>query len=102
MAPSTFAGRLFCIFYALLGIPLCLLTLKAIGDRINKLLENLFILMSSKRELRHDKNTKVKVMLATAGLVLVLLLLGGLLYLSEDWSYFDGVYYCFIGISMVK
>lgn len=102
MAPSTFAGRLFCIFYALLGIPLCLLALKATGDRINKLLENLFILMSSKRELRHDKNTKVKVMLATAGLVLVLLSLGGLLYLSEDWSYFDGVYYCFIGISMVK
>ena len=98
MAPATFAGRIFCIFYALFGIPLCLLTLKAIGDKINKLLENLLILISSKSQLRQDKSTKVKVMLAAIGLVLVLLLLGGLLYLSEDWSYFDGVYYCFIGI----
>lgn len=98
MAPATFAGRLFCIFYALFGIPLCLLTLKAIGDRINELLENLLILIRSKSQFRQDKSTKVKIMLAAIGLVLVLLLLGGLLYLSEDWSYFDGVYYCFIGI----
>ncbi len=97
MAPSTFGGRLFCIFYALCGIPLCMLALKSIGERINELLENGFILISSKHELRQDKSTKVKVMLSTAGLVLVLLLLGGLLYLSEGWSYFDGVYYCFIG-----
>jgi len=99
MAPSTFAGRLFCIFYALFGIPLCVLALKSIGERINELLETGFIMISSKRQLRGDTSTKVKVMLSTSGLVLVLLLLGGLLYLSEDWSYFDGVYYCFIGIA---
>lgn len=97
MTPSTFAGRLFCIFYALFGIPLCLLTLGVVGKRINELLENLLILISSKSQLRQDKSTKIKVLLATTGLVLVFLLLGGLLYLSEDWSYFDGVYYCFIG-----
>ena len=100
MAPSTFGGRLFCIFYALFGIPLCVLALKSIGERINELLETGFILISSKRQLRGDTSTKVKVMLSTAGLVLVLLLLGGLLYLSEDWSYFEGVYYCFIGIAI--
>ena len=97
MAPSTFGGRLFCIFYALCGIPLCMLALKSIGERINELLESRFILISSKHPLRQDKSTKIKVMLCTAGLVLVLLLLGGLLYLSEGWSYFEGVYYCFIG-----
>ena len=102
MAPSTFGGRLFCIFYALCGIPLCMLALKSIGERINELLENGFILLSSKHQPRHEKSTKVKVMLSTAGLVLVLLLLGGLLYLSEDWSYFDGVYYCFIGKAVCK
>ena len=100
MAPSTFGGRLFCIFYALFGIPLCVLALKSIGERINELLETGFILISSKRQLRGDTTTKVKVMLSTTGLVLVLLLLGGLLYLSEDWSYFEGVYYCFIGIAI--
>ncbi|XP_068725201.1 two pore potassium channel protein sup-9-like [Montipora capricornis] len=101
MAPSTFAGRLFCIFYALLGIPLCLLTLKAMGERINRLLENLFILISSKSQLRQEKRTKIKVLLASTGLVLVFLLIGGLLYLSEDWSYFDAVYYCFIALCTI-
>ena len=99
MAPSTFSGRLFCIFYALLGIPLCIVTLKAVGERINQLLENLFILISSKSQLRQEKRTKVKVLIASAGSVLALLLLGGLLYYSEDWTYFEGVYYCFIGNS---
>lgn len=97
MTPSTFAGRMFCIFYALFGIPLCMLTLKVMGDKINELLGSLFIMISTKRQLREGKGTKIKVMLTLAGLVLVFLFLGGTLYLSEDWSYFDGVYYCFIG-----
>lgn len=97
MAPSTFAGRMFCIFYALVGIPLCMLTLKAMGDKINELLGSFFIMISTKRQLRDGKETKIKAMLTLTGLVLVFLFLGGTLYLSEDWSYFDGVYYCFIG-----
>ena len=97
MTPSTFAGRMFCIFYAFVGIPLCMLTLKVMGDKINELLGNFFIIISTKRQLRDRKGTKIKVMLTLTGLVLVFLFLGGTLYLSEDWSYFDGVYYCFIG-----
>ena len=102
MAPATFGGRLFCVFYALFGIPLCMLALKSIGERINELIENGFILTSSKYQLQQDKGIKIKVLLSTAALVLVLLMLGGLLYLSEDWSYFDGVYYCFIGMAYVS
>ena len=97
MAPSTFAGRIFCIFYALVGIPLYMLTLKVMGDKINELLGSFFIMISTKRQLREGKRTKIKVMSTLAGLVLIFLFLGGSLYLSEDWSYFDGVYYCFIG-----
>ena len=97
MAPSTFAGRMFCIFYALAGIPLCMLTLKVMGDKINELLGSFFIMIGTKRQLREGKRTKIKVMSTLAGIALVFLFLGGSLYLSEDWSYFDGVYYCFIG-----
>ena len=97
MTPSTFAGRMFCIFYALIGIPLCMLTLKVMGDKINEMLGSFFIIISTKRQLREGKETKIKVMLTLTGLVLVFLFLGGTLYLSEDWSYFNGVYYCFIG-----
>ena len=97
MTPSTFAGRMFCIFYAFVGIPLCMLTLKVMGDKINELLGNFFIIISTKRQFRDRKGTKIKVMLTLTGIVLVFLFLGGTLYLSEDWSYFDGVYYCFIG-----
>ncbi|KAM7429718.1 hypothetical protein ABFA07_019478 [Porites harrisoni] len=101
MTPSTFAGRMFCIFYALVGIPLCMLTLKVMGDKINELLGSFFIMISTKRQLRDGKGTEIKVMLTLTGLVLVFLFLGGTLYLSEDWSYFDGVYYCFIALSTI-
>ena len=60
MTPSTFAGRIFCIFYALVGIPLCMLTLKVMGDKINELLGNFFIIISTKRQLRDRKGTKIK------------------------------------------
>ena len=74
-----------------------MLTLKVMGDKINELLGSLFIMISTKRQLREGKRTKIKVMSTLAGIALVFLFLGGSLYLSEDWSYFDGVYYCFIG-----
>ena len=70
MTPSTFAGRMFCIFYAFVGIPLFMLTLKVIGDKINELLGNFFNIISTKRQLRDRKGTKIKVMLTLTGLVL--------------------------------
>ena len=99
MAPKTFYGRLFCMFYALFGIPLNILALKSIGEFINEGLENAIRRMERKLYRRTRKHLHQKVFFCSSLLVLLTLLLGGFLYKSEGWSYFDGVYYSFIGLS---
>ncbi|VDM29680.1 unnamed protein product [Toxocara canis] len=39
VAPQTFAGRLFCIFYGLIGIPLTLLAIADLGKFLSELME---------------------------------------------------------------
>ena len=47
--PSTFQGKLFCMFYALAGIPLSLVMFQSIGERLNALIS--YLLMKSKKYL---------------------------------------------------
>ena len=97
MAPKSFNGRLFCMFYALVGIPLNILALKSMGEFINEIIENIVTRIERKLYNRTRKHLHTKVFLCSSLLVLVTLLVGGLLYKSEGWSYFEGVYYSFIG-----
>lgn len=98
MAPKTFQGRLFCIFYALIGIPLNILALKSVGEFINESLENLIRRLERKLYGRTRKHLHLKVFLISSLLVVLTLLLGGFLYKSEGWTFFEGVYYSFIGL----
>nr|XP_005903261.1 PREDICTED: potassium channel subfamily K member 15 [Bos mutus] len=46
-APGTDSGKVFCMFYALLGIPLTLVTFQSLGERLNALVRRL--LLAAKR-----------------------------------------------------
>lgn len=103
MTPKTEAGRIILIFYALIGIPLNLWTLKVLGDTITALLTG-FISKFEKIVLRkeEEKRVKLKVVAAMATLNIAILLLGGVMYMvSEGWSYVESVYYCFIVYSTI-
>ncbi|XP_001630162.3 potassium channel subfamily K member 16 isoform X2 [Nematostella vectensis] len=56
LTPKTPGGQLFTIFYALVGIPLTLLTLKSMGNHYNHYIKKLIILI----ETRCLKRTEVK------------------------------------------
>ena len=102
ISPVTFSGRLFCIFYAVFGIPLNIITLKVYGETINKIIA--FGIASFERKFFHrePKNEKIKLMLVASMLMVVELLLGGILYnYTENWSYLSSVYYCFIVFSTI-
>ena len=103
MTPKTDAGRIILIFYALVGIPLNLWTLKVMGDVFTSLLTNL-VSKFEKTVLRRQelKHIKLKVVAGMAALNITVLLLGGLMYkVSENWSYIEGIYYCFIVYSTI-
>ena len=103
MTPKTDAGRIVLIFYALIGIPLNLWTLKVMGDAITALLTSL-VTKFEKKVLRmvEEKRVKLKVVAAMAVINIAVLLLGGVMYMvSEKWTFIEGVYYCFIVYSTI-
>ncbi|KAK2864432.1 hypothetical protein Q7C36_003586 [Tachysurus vachellii] len=101
VAPKTTGGRAFCIMFGLCGIPLCLTWISELGT---------FFGSRSKRlsqALLHRRFSVKKVQFICT----TLFLLWGLLFhliipplifmCMEDWTYLEGLYFCFITLTTV-
>ncbi|XP_073894253.1 potassium channel subfamily K member 16 isoform X4 [Macaca fascicularis] len=100
LAPSTEAGQVFCVFYALLGIPLNVIFLNHLGTGLRAHLATI--------ERWEDRPRRSKV-LQVLGLALFLTL-GTLVILIfppmvfshvEGWSFSEGFYFAFITLSTI-
>ena len=91
IVPKTVQGRLFCVLYALIGIPGTCLTLKSIGDKITELFTKL-ITNFEKRVLKRSHLTqKVELKVAMTTIVVTVLCLLPLMALlvhvrHKEWS----------------
>ena len=91
IVPKTVQGRLFCVLYALIGIPGTCLTLKSIGDKITELFTKL-ITNFEKRVLKRSHQTqKVELKVAMTTIVVTVLCLLPLMALlvhvrHKEWS----------------
>jgi len=115
IAPVTFPGRLFCIFFAMVGIPFTLSVIADVGqlfatllsaiwskykDRIQPIIDKIIGEKDESEEAGFSGN------LYTAVFSLVLLCaflsFGALLFtLWEDWTFFDAFYFCFITMTTI-
>ncbi|XP_063706471.1 TWiK family of potassium channels protein 7 [Culicoides brevitarsis] len=104
IAPVTFEGRLFCIFFALIGIPL---TLTVIADwgvlfatASTSLAKNLPISNPKKKS-----SSNKKLLYAFGAVVFLGVYLaagaGMMLLIEDDWGFFDGYYFCFITMTTI-
>ena len=106
IVPKTVQGRLFCVLYALIGIPGTCLTLKSIGDKITELFTKL-ITNFEKRVLKRSHLTqKVELKVAMTTIVVTVLcllpLMGLLVYLRhKGWSYIECFYFTFTTLSTI-
>lgn len=105
IVPKTVQGRLFCVFYALLGIPATCLTLKAVGDKIAELFTKL-ITTFEKRLLKrpHPKHVELKVALTTVVSTMFFLLPFMSLIVKvrrESWTFVESFYFTFITLSTI-
>lgn len=105
IVPKTIHGRLFCVFYALCGIPGTCLTLKAVGDKIGELLTRLIITFE-KRVLKRPHLQKVETKVAITTIVITVLFLLPLMSLivkvrHAQWSYIESFYFTFITLSTI-
>ncbi|XP_051156154.1 two pore potassium channel protein sup-9 [Leptopilina boulardi] len=100
--PNTIRGKLFTMFYAIVGIPLGLVMFQSIGERVNKF--SSVVIRNVKRLLncRNVQASEINLICVVTTLS-ILTIAGGAAAFSryEGWSYFDSVYYCFITLTTI-
>ncbi|CAK9808039.1 Two pore potassium channel protein sup-9 [Anthophora plagiata] len=100
--PVTRNGKVFCMAYAMVGIPLGLVMFQSIGERLNKFAS--VVIKRAKTYLRCQKTeaTEMNLMLATGLLSSIIITTGAAVFSRyEGWSYFDSFYYCFVTLTTI-
>ncbi|KAF2356901.1 Potassium channel domain [Trinorchestia longiramus] len=96
IAPATVWGRVFCIGFALLGIPLSLSFIAATGDLLASIAAMLPV-QSLAATFPKGRRRTVMAGVGTVVLLLGFIAVGGLMFhLLEDWQFLDAFYFCFI------
>ncbi|XP_062863775.1 potassium channel subfamily K member 3 [Trichomycterus rosablanca] len=101
-APSTDAGKAFCMGYALLGIPLTLVMFQSLGERINTFVR--FLLHKAKKCVGLRRPEVSMANMVTIGFFSCVgtLCMGAAAFSHyEGWSYFHAFYYCFITLTTI-
>ncbi|XP_058524144.1 potassium channel subfamily K member 3 isoform X2 [Ochotona princeps] len=101
-APSTDGGKVFCMFYALLGIPLTLVMFQSLGERINTFVRHL--LHRAKKGLgmrRADVSMANMVLIGFFSCMSTLCIGAAAFSYYERWTFFQAYYYCFITLTTI-
>uniref|UniRef100_A0A3Q3B2K6 Potassium channel subfamily K member n=1 Tax=Kryptolebias marmoratus TaxID=37003 RepID=A0A3Q3B2K6_KRYMA len=100
--PRTDAGKAFCMFYAVLGIPLTLVMFQSLGERINAFVR--FLLRRAKHGLGFRKTEVSMGNMVLVGLLSCVstLCVGAAAFAHfEDWTFFNACYYCFVTLTTI-
>ncbi|XP_036405429.1 potassium channel subfamily K member 3a [Megalops cyprinoides] len=101
-APSTDGGKVFCMFYALLGIPLTLVMFQSLGERINTFVRYLLHRLKKCLGLRRTEVSMANMVIIGFFSCISTLCVGAAAFSSyEDWSFFHAYYYCFITLTTI-
>lgn len=128
--PATVSGKAFCIFYAMIGIPLGIFMFQSIGksfphellikyhttisdllsivafwrtgERLNKLISILIRHLKTACKLKKTEATEIDLMAVTGFLSSLILMSGAAVFSRyEGWSYLDSFYYCFVTLTTI-
>lgn len=101
--PNTYAGKAFCMIYAMVGIPLGLVMFQSIGERLNKFASIIIRRFKIFLKCSYIEATEINLMAATGFLSSIIILTGAAVFSKyEGWSYFDSFYYCFGMVKMSR
>ncbi|XP_042231715.1 potassium channel subfamily K member 16-like isoform X3 [Homarus americanus] len=93
IAPSTVEGRVFCMVYALVGIPLTLSVIADLGD----VLASFIPANTFENRLPKGKLRAVTTVLLILTLLVGFIALGGVLFMwQNNWTFMEGFYFSFI------
>lgn len=101
LSPSTVSGQVFCVFYALLGIPLNLAFLKQLGRSLSVHLGTLRTVVVSVAPHKRLVGALVVSSSLVGGSLLVLVLPPLVFSYVEGWTFGEGFYFAFITLSTI-
>ena len=105
MTPLSEGGKVFCIVFALIGIPATLVMFGACVERLAVLSDRLFTQLFGRLQHLHSVFTIHFIHLGVlfAGLLLFVFLIPAAVFaiIEPGWNYFDAFYYCFISLTTV-
>ena len=98
----TTRAKAFCISYALLGIPMWLITFQSAGERLNSLLSHLLSKVKRSFGMKKTKTTDGELLIMELFLSTVILLIGACVFSKyEKWTFFESFYYGFITLTTI-
>lgn len=105
MTPLSQAGKLFCLLYATIGIPLTLVLLSAVVERLRTPVNWLLGALNSRLgHLYQPFNIRILHLIIVVTVVATLFLLIPTFvfaYLEDSWGILDAFYYCFISLTTI-
>ncbi|XP_068195816.1 potassium channel subfamily K member 5a isoform X2 [Antennarius striatus] len=101
IAPKTSAGRLFCIFYGLFGVPLCLTWISELGKFFGGRAKHIGQYLTERGlSLRKAQFTCTAIFLLWG--LLVHLVLPPFVFMSQEgWTYIEGLYFSFVTLTTI-
>ena len=96
LAPSTTFGRLFCMIYALMGIPLSLVVVSHLGRHLYQVSQRWF-----SHTWLNDRKWLVLLVYMFVGGLFFIWITAVLFSYIEAWEYIDSVYFSFITLSTI-
>ncbi|MFH4975133.1 hypothetical protein AB6A40_001842 [Gnathostoma spinigerum] len=104
--PETILGKLFCMMFALAGIPLGLVMFQSIGERVNT---GIAACLRKIRAITLTKGVKLITDVTPTHLLIVSLSIGSMVIVigtyvfhrAERWTMFEAYYYCVISLSTI-
>ncbi|XP_077439570.1 potassium channel subfamily K member 17-like [Vanacampus margaritifer] len=101
MSPSSTPGQIFCVFFALFGIPLNMVVLNRVGKYMLAIERNISDFLEGKTGRRRWSHFLVYSVCYLSGVLLFFIVPMLVFQLHEGWTYSQAIYYCFITLSTI-
>ncbi|XP_046449821.1 TWiK family of potassium channels protein 7-like isoform X2 [Daphnia pulex] len=110
IAPQTTNGRIFCIFFALIGIPFTLTVIADLGMLMASAVAAVYHNVNQRSSWTKSQAAQtfgrkfgksLSVVLVVALLIVYIAIGGGIFMIWEDWNFLESFYFCFITMTTI-